>query len=379
MALLQDDPHASPAAGRLPEEPPADPATKPDPPVPDTATPTKSPAEGTPESFLARARALLAAHPVADGYNGLVWALRSVPWSDIELGESSLDTDIPRLRSGGVGAQFWSLHTEGPDAVAATLEQIDRVLALIRGHSEGLRLALSAGEIGDAHSCGRIASLLGPAAAPAIGDSLGALRSLHALGVRCLTLTGTDWAPPTGLTRFGQEVVREMNRTGVLADLSGTTAETARAVLAVSKAPVAFTRSGAHAVGAHPANVSDDVLTALRENAGLCMVPLDADRTGPALRDVADHLDHVRALAGPDCVGLSGTYDTGAGHPVGLPDATGYPLLVAELLGRGWAEGDVAKLTWGNLQRVLRDVEFTARAAQQRRGASTARVEELDG
>lgn len=367
MALLQDDPQAFPTAGQpAAQEPPAGPS-------------------------LEQARALLAAHPVADGHNGLAWALRSVPWSDVELGESSLDTDIPRLRSGGVGAQFWSLHTDGarqaegaphPEAtcsVALTLEQIDRIVSLVRSHPEGLRLALNSGEVGDARSCGRIASLLGPAEAAALGDSLGTLRSLHALGVRSLTLAGAGWAPPTGLTRFGQEVVRELNRIGMLADLSGTTAETARAALTVSKAPVVFTCSGARALTDHPANVPDDVLTAVRENGGLCMVPFAADRTGPAVRDVADHLDHVRSLAGPDCVGLSGTYDTGAGHPAGLADASGYPLVIAELLERGWPEADLARLTWGNFQRVLRDAEFAARAAQERRGPSTARIEEMDG
>jgi microsomal dipeptidase-like Zn-dependent dipeptidase len=362
MALLQDDdPQASPTAGRPAQEPPAA------------------------GSSLEEARALIAAHPVADGHNGLAWALRSVPWSDIDLGESSLDTDIPRLRSGGVGAQFWSLHTDGarhtdgPCVVARTLEQIDRVVSLVRSHPESLRLALNAGEVGDARSCGRIASLLGPAEGAALGDSLGTLRSLHALGVRCLTLTGTGWAPPTGLTRFGQEVVRELNRIGMLADLSGATAETARAALTVSRAPLIFTCSGARALTDHPANVPDDVLSAVRENGGLCMVPFAADRTGPSVRDVADHLDHVRSLAGPDCVGLSGTYDTGAEHPAELADTTRYPLLIAELLERGWPTADLARLTWGNVQRVLRDTEFTARAAQERRGPSAARIEEMDG
>ncbi|MFF0741081.1 dipeptidase [Streptomyces sp. NPDC004111] len=412
MALLQDDPQASPVAGQPARETPGTPRAEQqvtDPATAPAGTEPLSAAEPAPaaEPLLEQARALLAVHPVADGHNGLAWALRSVPWSDIELGESSLDTDIPRLRAGGVGAQFWSLHTtaarhtpakdtaagtgpaegtaaaaeagSGPCPVALTLEQIDRVLAMVRSHPEGLRLALNAGEVGDARSCRRIASLLGPAQAAALGDSLGTLRSLHTLGVRCVTLSGTAWARPTGLTRFGQEVVREMNRIGMLADLSGAGAETARDALGVTKAPVIFTRSGASALTDHPANVPDDILSALRDNGGLCMVPLAADRTGPSVAAVADHLDHVRALAGADCVGLSGTYDTGAGHPAGLADTACYPLLIAELLGRGWPEADLARLTWGNFQRVLRDAEFTARAAQQRRGPSTARIEEMDG
>ncbi|GHH47829.1 dipeptidase [Streptomyces candidus] len=406
MALIQDDPHAAPTAGPLDTNAPA----------------ADAPAEPEPHpDQVARARALLAAHPVADGYNGLARALRSVPWSDVELGESSLDTDIPRLRAGGVGAQFWSLHSDPYDQaprpgntapteraqrsdraghsehtehthlaelpgpahrscpVSTTLEQIDRVRSLTDAYPEGLRLALSSGEIADARSCGRVASLLGPARAPAIGDSLGALRTLYSLGVRCLTLTGVDWAPPTGLTRFGEEVVREMNRLGMLADLSGTTAPTAHAALTVSRAPVIFTHTGAAALNGHPANVPDDVLTALHENGGLCMVPLATDRTGPELRDVADHLDHIRSVAGPACVGLSGMYDTGAPHPAGLADTAAYPLLIAELLERGWPESDLARLTWGNLQRVLRDVELTSKTARQRRRASTARIEDLDG
>ncbi|MFJ6697455.1 dipeptidase [Streptomyces sp. NPDC091272] len=341
--------------------------------------PTEPPSVAPAEDTLPRARALLAEHPVADGYNELARALRSAPWSDIELGESTLDTDIPRLRAGGVGAQFWSLHTtEGSCAVVASLEQIDHVRAMVAGYPQALRLALSSGEVGHARACGRIASLLGPADAAAIGDSLGTLRALYALGVRSLTLTGAGWAPPTGLTRFGQEVVREMNRLGLLADLSGAPAETMRAVLTVSRAPVILSRSGALARTGHPGNAPDDVLAALRENGGLCMVPFAADRTGPELGDVADHLDHVRALAGPGCVGLSGSYDTGDDHQGALRDTAGYPYLIAELLDRGWPEAELARLTWGNLQRVLRDVELTARSAQQRRSPSTARREDLD-
>ncbi|CAM5583662.1 dipeptidase [Streptomyces spiroverticillatus] len=365
MALLQDDPqHTTPAVG-----------------TPDLVTDAPSAEPAPSEETLARARELLAAHPVADGHNGLARAIRSAPWSDIELGESTLDTDIPRLRAGGVGAQFWSLHPGPSDtgcAVSGVLEHIDYVRAMVGAYPEALRLALSSGEVGDARCCGRIASLLGPAEAPAIGSSLGTLRALHALGVRALTLTGTDWAPPTGLTRFGQEVVREMNRVGMVVDLSGTTPETMRAALTVSRAPVVLTRSGAHALTPHPANVPDDVLSALRENGGLCMVPFDAARTGSSVRDVADHLDHVRSLAGPGCVGLSGTYDTGAARPGALRDAGSYPYLIAELLDRGWPEADLARLTWENLQQVLRDAEFTAKAAQERRGPSTARIEELD-
>ncbi|MEU7056972.1 dipeptidase [Streptomyces sp. NPDC046197] len=372
MADLQDELHASTEAdelGELIDGPfPADPYA----PVTD---PGAEPLE--------RAHDFLAVHPVADGYCGLPWVLRHLPWYDLELGESHLDTDIPRLRAGHVGAVFWSLHLPeglaGDRAVGATLEQLDLVKTVIDAHSEGLRLAYSAGEVADVRHCGRVAVLLGPAGAAALGDSLGTLRSLHALGLRVLTLSGASWASEAGLTRFGEEVIREMNRLGVLADLSGTSAETMRRAFAASKAPTVCTRSAARALRPHPANLPDDLLAELGAAKGLCMVPLTAEQTGPSVREVADHLDHVRALAGPECVGLSGTYDAGTTHPRELRDASGYPHLIAELLRRGWPEPDLALLTWGNLQRVLRDADFTARAAQQRRTASTARIADLDG
>ncbi|MEU1041829.1 dipeptidase [Streptomyces sp. NPDC005551] len=331
---------------------------------------------------LERAHALLTEHPVADGYTGLPWALRHLHWYDLELGESALDTDVPRLRAGHVGALFWSLHLPeglaGDRAVGATLDQLDLVKTVVQGHPEGLRLAYSAGQITDARLCGRIAVLLGPAGAPAIGDSLGILRALRALGLRFLTLSGTSWAGETGLTRFGEEVVREMNRLGVLPDLSGASDATVRRTLAVSKAPLVFVRSAARALRPHPANLPDDVLAELGAAHGLCLVPLTAEQTGPSVGDVADHLDHVRAVAGPECVGLSGTYDSGAAHPRDLADTSCYPRLIAELLDRGWPESDVALLTWGNVQRVLRNADFTARAAQARREPSTVKISDLD-
>ncbi|MGW3286758.1 dipeptidase [Streptomyces sp. NPDC001002] len=372
MADLQDELHPTTEVGALDDLPdpfePGEPYT----PVsdPDTAP-------------LERAHAILAAHPVADGYSGLPWALRHMPWFDLELGESAVDTDVPRLREGHVGALFWSLHLPeglaGDRAVGATLEQLDLVKTVVHGHPEGLRLARTAGETTDARHCGRVAVLLGPAGASALGDSLGILRALHALGLRVLTLSGASWASEAGLTRFGEEVVREMNRLGVLADVSGASEETARRAFAVSKAPVVCTRSAARALRPHPSNLPDGLLAALGAAKGLCMVPLTAEQTGPSVRDVADHLDHVREVAGPECVALSGTYDAGTAHPQDLGDASCYPYLIAELLHRGWTESDIALLTWGNVQRVLRGADFTARAAQQRREPSTAKIAELDG
>ncbi|MER5655228.1 dipeptidase [Streptomyces sp. NPDC002131] len=384
MADLQDELATAVEVGEL-DPPAAWPASEPTAPAARTLAGT---GPGAPENEpgadpLARARVFLAGNPVADGYSGLPWALRHLPYFDLELGESAVDTDLPRLREGHVGALFWSLHLPeglaGDRAVGATMEQLDLVKTVVQAHPEGLRMARGAAEIADARNCGRIAVVLGPAGAAALGDSLGILRALHTLGLRILTLTGVSWASEAGLTRFGEEVLREMNRLGVLADLSGTSDATVRRVLAVTKAPVLFTRSAARALRPHPANLPDEVLTELGAAKGLCLVPLTAEQTGPSVRDVADHLDHVRALAGAECVGLSGTYDSGAAHPQDLADASCYPHLVAELISRGWSTSDLALLTWGNVRRVLRSAEFTARAAQQRRPPSRARIADLDG
>ncbi|MDQ0581445.1 dipeptidase [Streptomyces rishiriensis] len=386
MADLHDEPHTLPEVGELDDEAqaapfgPYAPLTAEEAAEAAGAVKTAQEPGGTP---LERARALLAAHPVADGYSGLSSALRQLPWYDLQSGESAVDTDVPRLRRGNVGALLWSLHLpEGlaaERAVGATLEQLDLARSVVAAHPEGLRLARSAGQLIDAHKCGRVAVVLGPATAAALDDSLGVLRVLHSLGLRVLTLAGTSWAGDAGLTRFGEEVVREMNRLGVLADLSGACDLTVGRVLTLSRTPVLCTRSAARALRPHPANLSDELLAGLGAAKGLCLVPLTAEQTGPGLRDVADHLDHVRAIAGPDCVGLSGTYDSGAAHPQGLADASGYPHLIAELLRRGWPETDITLLTWGNVQRVLRTADFAARAAQDRREPSTARIAELDG
>ncbi|MEU1160242.1 dipeptidase [Streptomyces sp. NPDC090075] len=321
--------------------------------------------------LLERAHALLAVHPVADGYSELPRALAPLPWYDLELGETAVDTDVPRLREGHVGALFWSLRVpeaeRGGRAVGATLEQLDLARRVVETHPEGLRLVRTAGQVIDARNCGRVAVVLGPASAAALDDSLGILRVLQSLGVRVLTLTDVAWAGREGLTRFGEEVIREMNRLGVLADLSGAPEATLARVLALSKTPVLCTRSAAASLRPHPANLSDELLVRLGEQRGLCMVPLSAEQTGPTVPDVADHLDHVRVVAGPECVALSGTYDSGATHPRDLADTSRYPHLITELLRRSWSEAEISLLTWGNVQRVLRSADFTARATQRRR------------
>ncbi|MFE0103227.1 dipeptidase [Streptomyces sp. NPDC059009] len=407
MADLQDELNSTAEAGEL-DRPGADeqptgatgvePALRPDPvPEPDAADAAGPEPEPVPEPELEsepgpepepgaspqqRARALLLAHPVADGYSGLPRRLRELPYYDLELGDNGVDTDVPRLRAGGVGAQFWSVHVPaeltGDRAVSATLEQLDLVKHVVAGIPEGLRLARNASETADARACGRIAVLTGPAGAAALGDSLATLRALHALGLSSVTLAGTSWAGPDGLSAFGEEVVREMNRLGVLADLSGASDATARRVLAVSKAPSLLARSGARALRDHPDNASDELLAALGAAKGLCLVPLAAEQTGTSLAQVADHLDHVRRVAGPESVGLSGVYDTGAAHADELADASRFPRLVAELIERGWPTADLALLTWGNTQRALRGADFTGRAARERREASTATIDRLD-
>ncbi|WP_330349418.1 dipeptidase [Streptomyces sp. NBC_00582] len=362
MADLQDE-----LQGELRDErqdEPHDPSEVPEPPVPRTDP------YAAPPDPLERAHALLARHPVADGCSGLAGALRELPWYDLELGESAVATDVPRLRRGRVGALFCALEPpEGhaPDrALGATLEQLDLARAAVAAHPQGLRLARTAGEVLDARNCGRVAVVLGPAGAAALDGSLAVLRVLRSLGLRVLTLAGTAWASEAGLTRFGEEAVREMNRLGVLADLSGASDATLGRVLTLSRTPVLAMRSASRALRPHPDNLPDGLLAELGAAGGVCMVPLTAEQTGPTLRDVADHLDHVRAVAGPGSVGLSGAYDTGAAPPQGLTDPSGYPHLVAELLQRGWPETDVALLTWGNVQRVLRSADFAARAAQKR-------------
>jgi membrane dipeptidase len=325
------------------------------------------------EVDIERARVLLAAQLVVDGHNTLAQELDRTHWHDLQHGSAFLDTDIPRIRAGGVGAQFWSLHVPpGPAAVQETLDRIDAVRTLVESCPEALRLALTAADMVQARDCGRIASLLGPVSGAALGESLGTLRAYHALGVRSVGIAGTRWtADPAGLTPFGEEAVREMNRLGVLVDLSGASGATMERVLDISKAPVILSHSAAQALTPHAVNVPDEVLLRLRANGGVCMVSFAPDQVTrradqPAtLWDVADHVEHVREVAGPECVGLAGSYGltADAPHTIGLEDASSYPNLIAELLHRDWAEADIAGLTWGNAARVVREAADAAQPA----------------
>jgi membrane dipeptidase len=383
---------------------------------------------------------LLAAHPVIDGHNDLLWEARAqVAYDfsrlDVGAGATPTHTDLPRMRAGGMGAQFWSVYVPcrltGDDAVSATLEQVDAARLLTSTYAGELAWATTADEIERAWAGGRMASLMGAEGGHSINCSLGTLRQLHELGVRYLTLThnaNTPWADSAtdrplagGLTAFGREVVREMNRLGMMVDLSHVSADTMRAALEISEAPVIFSHSSARAVTDSPRNVPDDVLEQAARGGGVCMVTFvpkfvnaacaDAHREtvaaaaeqgipesdGPrfaafedawlvdhpsptaTLADVVAHCEHVREVAGIDHIGLGGDYDGVVALPVGLEDVSTYPALLGALADRGWSADELARLTCRNTLRVMREVEATAREVRARRGPSLARIEDLDG
>jgi membrane dipeptidase len=383
------------------------------------------------------------AEPIFDGHNDLAWELRRRVRYDFDALDVAADqsacglhTDLPRLRAGGVGAQYWSVFVpcdlDSDDAVSATLEQIDAVRRLVQRHPAHLALATSAAEVERARADGRIASLLGAEGGHSINCSLGSLRMLYELGVRYLTLThvrNTPWADSAtdepavgGLSPFGHEVVREMNRLGMLVDLSHVAPSTMHAALDTSQAPAFFSHSSARALCDHPRNAPDDVLLRVRDSGGLVMVTFvpgflteecrawtvelfaaeeawnagHPDR-GPqwyaardawiranprppcTVADVADHVEHVRQVAGVDHVGLGGDFDGTVSTPDGLADVAGYPALLGELAGRGWSDQDLGKLAWHNALRVLRDTETVAARARRERGPALATLEQLDG
>jgi len=387
-----------------------------------------------------RIRGVLARRPVWDGHNDLIWEVRTQAGYDfgrldIAAGTAGrTHTDIPRLRAGGVGAQFWSVYVParfGAGSLTGTLEQVDGVRAMVARYSSDLALALTADEVEAAWAAGKIASLIGAEGGHSIDSSLGALRMLFELGVRYLTLTHNDdlpWAdsatgslPLGGLSRFGVEVIREMNRLGMLVDLSHVSTGTMHAALDASEAPVIFSHSSAGAVCDVPRNVPDEVLTRLVANGGVCMVTfvpyfvtpacaewyaegrrlateagLDADHLPElagfleryesehpmppsSLDDVVAHVSHVRDVAGIDHVGLGGDYDGSSGFAAGLEDVSGYPNLLGALAERGWSDDDLGKLTSGNMLRVMRSAEAVAARLRAERGPSHATIEELDG
>jgi membrane dipeptidase len=386
------------------------------------------------------ARALLRRRPLVDGHNDLAWKLREQRpgdpgGTDLAGPVGFTHTDLPRLAEGGVGAQFWSVYVPvslaGEAAVAATLEQIDLVHRMAARYPDRLELALTAADVERIFAAGRVASLIGAEGGHSIASSLGVLRVLYRLGVRYLTLThnanvpwadsATDGPAAGGLTAFGRQVVAEMQRLGMLVDLSHTSPGTMRDAFDVAEAPVIYSHSSALALCDHPRNVPDEMLARLPGNGGVCMVTfvpafvsqqcrdweraLEAEmerrgldpwdsaareraRAGRAsgdpapratLAQVADHVEHVREVAGVDHVGLGGDFDGTDDVPDGLADVSCYPALIAELLDRGWSELDCARLAGGNALRVMREAEAAASAISARRDPSVLRIEDSAG
>lgn len=377
---------------------------------------------------------------VVDGHNDLAWEMREVGYDfgrrDIAVSQPDVDTDLPRMRAGQLAAQFWSVFVPcgltGGDAVTATLEQIDAVYRMIERYPDDLALVTSAEGLraslyhyAETGGTGPIASLMGAEGGHSIDNSLGTLRNLYRLGVRYLTLThneNTAWADSAtdrpgvgGLSAFGRVVVAEMNRLGMMVDLSHVAASTMHAALDVTRAPVIFSHSSARAVCDHPRNVPDDVLSRLPDNGGLCMITFVPSFVSPLVRqwhlgvqqaatkagvddrdltamseftegypipqpradlgDVVAHCEHAREVAGIDHVGLGGDYDGVRVLPEGLEDVSCYPHLLDALAERGWSEEDLAKLAHDNICRVFGAVENRAVELRESQTPSHASID----
>lgn len=387
------------------------------------------------EDLLTRARALHRQVPLIDGHNDYPWAVREnttgrdLAALDIRAAQPKTMTDLPRLRAGGVGGQFWSVYVPatfaGQAAVTATLEQIDIVHRMIARYPDAFELARTADDVERIFKSGKIASLIGMEGGHSIDSSLGALRMFHALGARYMTLThgrNVPWADSAtdepalgGLSPFGEDVVREMNWLGMLVDLSHVSPDTMKDVLRVTAAPVIFSHSSARALCDVPRNVPDDVLALLPANGGVVMVTFVTSFISPevaahgqrasaerarlqgahpgdeaavtagmetwrkanpepraTLAQVADHIDHIRRVAGIDHIGLGSDFDGISSVILGLEDVSTYPALTAELLRRGYADDDVKKILGLNVLRVMRQAERVAARLQNERGPSTA-------
>jgi membrane dipeptidase len=386
------------------------------------ATPAVS--QPIPTSVQKRIDRILKRTPLIDGHNDLPWALREDHKLSVEDLESGTDqrkpplmTDMQRMRQGRVGGQFWSVYilgtTLGDEAVRTTLEQIDTAHRLIDAYPRHLEFASTADDMVRIHRKGRIGSLLGVEGGRQIGNSMAVLRQFYALGVRYMTLThnqttewadaGTDEPKHEGLSPFGLEVVKEMNRLGMLVDLSHTAPATMKDAIAASRAPVIFSHSDVYALNPHPRNVPDDVLALLPQNGGVVMITFvpgflspevaawsreksaeeaklksiysfskakveeglkawEAAHPRPPVQvaSVADHIEHAVKIAGHDHVGIGGDLDGIPYGVEGLGGVEGYPLLFAELIRRGWSDRNLAKLAGGNVLRALRRAEEVA-------------------
>ena len=394
------------------------------------------------QDLLARARALHGQAPLIDGHNDYPWALRGLDpgrdlaKADITKSVPALMTDIPRLRAGGLGGQFWSVYVPStmpaPEAVVATMEQIDIVHRMLKKWPETFELALTADDVERAFKKGHIASMIGMEGGHSIDSSLATLRMMHALGARYMTLThnnNTPWADAAadkpehgGLTKFGEEVVREMNWLGMLVDLSHVSPDTMEDALRVAQAPVIFSHSSARAVADVPRNVPDAILRQLPKNGGVVMVSFvpgftsqavvdydkraGAERTrlqqatpndeaavnrgidawrkanpGPraTVAQVADHIDHIRKVAGIDHIGMGGDFDGITEVIQGLEDVSKYPAVTAELLKRGYSDDDIKKVIGGNVIRAWKQADRVSAELRKQRGPSTATLKGLDG
>jgi membrane dipeptidase len=399
------------------------------------AASTPSAASTSSDTALSHARSLLQGIALVDGHNDLPWTIREEAAGDpatydLRARRDKGDTDLPRLREGLVSGQFWSVWIpSGLERPARTqLEQIELARRMFALHADTLLFATRAADVERARSEGKIASFLGMENGQALENSLGALRAYYDLGVRYMTLThgrNNDWADSAtdtpvhgGLTPFGREVVREMNRLGMLVDLSHVSPEVMRQALDVSEAPVVFSHSSARALVDHRRNVPDDVLARMAKNGGVVMVTfippfVSAENAawgkeleskamgiqssaemeallaaheklrGPAphatLAQVADHIEHVARVAGKDHVGIGSDFWGTPPMPDGLEDVSRFPYLFAELIRRGWSDADLAKLAGGNIVRTLATAETVAARLQKERPASTATIEALDG
>jgi membrane dipeptidase len=399
----------------------------------------------------ARIDRVLAETPLIDGHNDLPWAIRERFRGDPGAVNLSADTshlppppdgaplmtDIPRLRAGRVGAQFWSVwvpvEMRGLEAVQATIEQIDLVKRMAARYPADLEMAYTTADVHRIHKAHRIASLIGIEGGHQINDSLAVLRQMYDLGARYMTLThtrNTAWADSAtdapahgGLTPFGGEVVREMNRLGMLVDLSHVSADAMRAGLAISEAPVIFSHSSARALVDHPRDVPDDVLRLVAAHGGVVMVNFNPGYVSEAcnhweadlaaeqarfnsppynglyigqperakaavnawqaahpkpratLGQVADHIEHIRSVSGIDYVGIGSDFDGIDETPAGLEGVDRFPALLAELMRRGWTDTEISKLAGGNLLRVLAEAERVAVRLRVTRPPSSATIE----
>jgi len=360
---------------------------------------------GQDDPHMARATRVLSTSPLIDGHNDLPWAIRQSATSphDVQAPEHNLrqttpfHTDIARLRAGMVGGQFWSVYipfeSTAEGAAKVQLEQIDIALQTIDKYPDVFELARDASDVQRIFGAGRIASMLGMEGGHAIENSLGTLRAFYSMGVRYMTLThngtldwadaGSDEARHDGLTRFGREVVREMNHMGMLVDLSHTSPATMNDALDVAEAPVIWSHADARGVRDHARNVPDQVLRRLAENGGVVMVTFVpsflTDRPEATIADVADHIDHIAAVAGVDHVGIGSDFDGITETPVGLENVSTFPALFAELSRRGWSEEDMRKVAGENVLRAWQEAEAVARRLQRERPPSTNTIEQLDG